>query len=334
MQAIAHKSGNKVVLLGTGGTISGRSTLGTDNLGYAVGEVGVEDLVATVPGGLPDGVALVTEQVAQVDSKDMDAAVWEQLAVRCRHHLGQMDVQAVLITHGTDTMEETAYFLHRVLAGSVARGKPVVLTGAMRPASSLSPDGPGNLRDALAVAALPGAHGVLVVMGGRVFGGADVQKVHGYRLDAFESRDNGPIAYVEEGQVRAVRAWPSGDDGSPAATAALPPAGNWPRVEIVLSHACASGFAVEALLAHADATGQRLHGIIVAGTGNGTVHQSLEAALLRAQARGVVVQRSTRCSEGRVLPTRNDVIPDAAGLSPVKARIALALDLMAAPAPG
>lgn len=331
---MAHKSDNKVVLLGTGGTISGRSALGTDNVGYAVGEVGVEDLVAMVTAGLPAGMALVAEQVAQVDSKDMDAAVWELLAARCRHHLRQPDVAALVITHGTDTMEETAYFLHRVLADPDLHRKPVVLTGAMRPASSRSPDGPGNLLDALAVAALPGARGVVVVMAGRVFSGADVQKVHGYRLDAFESRDAGPIAYVEEGQVRAVQPWPASDAGTPGGVALARAASGWPRVEIVTSHACTSAFVVDALLAHADATGDRLHGIVVAGTGNGTVHQALEGALLRAQARGVVVQRSTRCSEGQVLPTRHDVFPDAAGLSPVKARIALMLAMMADAVPG
>ena len=328
-----NESGTKLVLLGTGGTISARSALGTDNVGYAVGEIGVDDLKAMLPDGSPAGMSLVTEQVAQVDSKDMDAMVWQHLAARCRYHLGRAEVRGVVITHGTDTMEETAYFLHSVLADSELCSKPVVLTGAMRPASSLSPDGPGNLRDALVVAACPGASGVVVAMAGRVFGGIDVQKVHGYRLDAFESPDAGPLAYVEEGRVRAVRPWPGGDSGLPGVRQFPLHAAGWPRVEIVMSHSGASACVVDALLAHAGVTGVQLHGIVVAGTGNGSVHKALTEALLRAQAHGVVVQRSTRCSAGRVLPTRNDVLPDSAGLSPVKARIALMLSLMARAAP-
>jgi L-asparaginase len=104
----------------------------------------------------------------------------------------------VVITHGTDTLEETAFFLHSVLAPA----KPVVLTCAMRPATALSPDGPQNVRDAIAVAATAGAQGVTVVCAGTVHSGVDVQKVHTYRLDAFASGDAGPIGYVEEGAVR------------------------------------------------------------------------------------------------------------------------------------
>lgn len=329
MQVMNQKFGDKLVLLGTGGTISGRSALADDNVAYTVGEVGIGDLLPTVPGGVAPGCLLVTEQIAQIDSKDMGAAVWQQLAARCQLHLCQADVRGVLITHGTDTMEDTAYFLHRYLAGTDARTKPVVLTGAMRPASSLSPDGPGNLRDALAVATHAGARGVVVVMAGKVFDGADVQKVHGYRLDAFESADAGPIAYVEEGQVRVVRGWPAGDAEPLRAAQRILSSNPWPRVEIVMSHAGAGAFVVDALLAHAGATGERLDGIIVAGTGNGSVHQDLLAALLRARSQGVAVVRSTRCSQGRVLATRNDVFPDSHGLSPVKARIALMLATMA-----
>ena len=331
MQVMEQKFGNKLVLLGTGGTISGRAAIGADNVADAVGEVGVDDLAASVAGGLPDGLSLVTEQVAQIDSKDMDGLVWQRLADRCRHHLAQADVRGLVIAHGTDTMEETAYFLHCVLAGTEAMAKAVVLTGAMRPASSLSPDGPGNLRDALAVAADVGACGVVVAMAGKVFAGAEVQKVHGYRLDAFESPDAGPLAYVEEGRVRIVRSWMAVGMAGQAELVALslPPPASWPRVEIIMSHAGAGALLVDALLAHARATGMQLDGIIVAGTGNGSVHEALLSALLRAQAQGVSVRRSTRCCQGRVLSTRNDVLPHCDGLSPAKARIALMLGMIA-----
>ena len=324
-----NKSRSTFVVLGTGGTISGRSARDSDNVAYAVGEVGVDALVRDLPGGSPDnGMVLLTEQIAQIDSKDMRAAVWRLLAERCLHYLALDHVGGIVVTHGTDTMEETAFFLHMVLSGAEAPAKPVVLTGAMRPASSLSPDGPQNLRDALVVAAHAGAVGVVVVMAGAVYAGSEVQKAHCYRLDAFDAGDAGALGYVEEGRLRMVRAWPSGNGAVPHPLRAYRQATRWPRVEIVMSYAGADGCVVDALLEHAHATGEALDGIVVAGTGNGTVHQDLEAALLRARARGVVVVRSTRCSKGRVLSTEKDTLPDAEGLSPVKARIAMMLRMM------
>ena len=114
-------------------------------------------------------------------------------------HLAQADVDAVVITHGTDTLEETAWFLHLALDPCLTAAKPVVLTCAMRPASSRSADGPQNLLDALAVARLPQARGVVAVCTGAIHAAADVQKVHTYRLQAFDSGDAGALGYVEEG---------------------------------------------------------------------------------------------------------------------------------------
>src|SRR4051794_9743617 len=126
----------RVVVLGTGGTIAGKAASIGDNIGYTAGQVGVADLL----GGIepPAGVTLVAEQVAQLDSKDMSFEVWQKLAQRCAHWLARPDVAGIVITHGTDTLEETAFFLHSVLAAT----KPVVLTCAMRPATALAPDGP------------------------------------------------------------------------------------------------------------------------------------------------------------------------------------------------
>ena len=301
------------MVLATGGTIAGRAASAQDNLGYRAGEVGVGELLAGI--AAPEGFVLEGEQVAQLDSKDMEHAVWHALAQRCAHWLAQADVAGLVVTHGTDTMEETAFFLQAVLAPA----KAVVLTGAMRPATSANADGPQNLADALAVAASPGAQGVCVVFAGAVHGPQDVQKVHGYRLDAFASGDAGPLAYVEEGRLRLVRAWPQAG----AATRALPPPEHWPRVEIVLSHAGANGAIVDALVRDGVA------GLVVAATGNGTVHHALEAALLRAHAAGVAVRRASRCAQGRILPHAGERLPAAGDLSPVKARIALMLELLA-----
>ena len=328
---------SSIVVLGTGGTIAGRASSAGDNIGYTAGEVGVAQLLESI-GGFQDGrFRLVAEQVAQVDSKDMGFALWQQLAARCAHWLAQPEVAAIVITHGTDTLEETAYFLQAVLDPA----KPIVLTCAMRPATALVPDGPQNLLDAMAVASTPGARGVLAVCAGNIHGAQDVQKVHSYKVDAFSSGEAGLVGVVEEGRVRLFRPWPSAIDfyteNRPPAQVEIAreaiknivisavAASDWPRVEIVLNYAGANGLLVDALVA------QGVRGIVVAGTGNGTLHLDLQAALLRAMAAGVRVLRSTRCVFGRVQAMPADAIPDAQGLSPVKARIALLLELLAAP---
>lgn len=312
----------KIVILGTGGTIAGRAASAFDNIGYTAAQVGIEQLVAAVP-ALADEGPVITEQVAQIDSKDMSFAVWAQLALRVNHFLAQSDVQGIVITHGTDTLEETAYFLQRVCHPA----KPVVLTCAMRPATALAPDGPQNVLDAVAVARHAGAQGVVAVCAGTIHSALDVQKVHSYQLDAFSSGDAGPVGYVEEGGIRVLRNWPKAQENWVLSAinivAKLTSKADWPRVEIVMNYAGASGAVVEALLA------QGVQGLVVAATGNGTLHHALAAALLKAQAGGVKVLRASRCLNGRVLPTPGDAIPDSEGLSPVKARVELMLRLLA-----
>jgi len=314
----------RIVVLGTGGTIAGRAASGGDNIGYTAGQVGVADLLGGIEA--PEGLALAAEQVAQLDSKDMEPDVWLQLARRCAFWLAEADVAGVVITHGTDTLEETAFFLQAVLAP----GKPVVLTCAMRPASSLSPDGPQNVRDAIAVAATPAARGVTVVCAGAVHSAFDVQKVHTYRQDAFASGDVGPVGYVEEGVVRRVRDWPESPARSKLLEAGEAAAMQWPRVEILTSHAGATGAIVDLLLQERamGVVAEPVRGLVLAATGNGTVHHALEAAALRAQDAGVAVLRATRCASGRILPRPDDKLRDAGALTPVKARIALMLELI------
>jgi len=309
-------SGKKIAILATGGTIAGTSPVPGDNLGYTAAQLRVEDLLASVPA--LQGLPLLCEQVAQLDSKDMTFEVWRELAQRCNHWLAQADVAGIVITHGTDTLEETAFFLQSVLAPA----KPVVLTCAMRPATALAPDGPQNLLDAVSVAGWSGAHGVVAVCAGTIHAARDVSKRHTYRLDAFASGDAGPIGYVEEGRLRLLRAWPDAAGDSGAVLRKFLQAQRWPRVEIVTSHAGASGAVVQALVA------QGVEGLVVAGSGNGSVHHELEVALRAAHDSGVAVLRSTRCAEGEVLARPGDKLPHSAGLSPVKARIALMLSLL------
>ncbi len=311
----------KVVILGTGGTIAGISSRAFSNIDYTAAQLGVSDLVGSIA-GLGLDYAVETEQVAQIDSKDMSFEVWAALANRVQHHLSQSDVCGVVVTHGTDTLEETAYFLQAVLSPA----KPVVLTCAMRPASAVVPDGPQNILDALAVARHDGARGVVVVCAGALHSAEDVQKIHTYQLNAFGSGDAGVIGFIEENVLKLVRNWPVAQQIQAQIAikniATLNRMNAWPKVEIVMNYVGVNGAVVDALVA------SNVQGLVVAGTGNGTVHKALEAALLAAMARGVQVMRATRCAQGRVLPRTDDIFVSSGGLSPVKTRILLMLRLI------
>ncbi len=305
------------VILGTGGTIAGTAASAQDSVGYRAAQLGVAALVAAVPA--LQGLALEAEQVAQIDSKDMSAAVWQALARRAAAHLARPEVGGVVVTHGTDTLEETAYFLHRVLAPT----KPLVLTAAMRPATALLADGPQNLFDAVMLARQRDACGVMAVLAGEVFAATALRKCHTFRLDAFEAGDAGLLAAVENGVLRRFREAPAAVALGLQTIAAAPDA--WPRVEIVLNHAGADGRLVDALVA------QGLQGLVLAGTGNGSLSASLEAAALRAQAAGVRVLRASRCAHGALLGDGSP-LPGAGALSAVQARIELLLQgLLARP---
>ncbi len=315
----------KIVVLGTGGTIAGLAASAADSRDYVAAQKPVGELMTGL--AAPSGFELLSEQVAQIDSKDMDLAVWQKLLQRCVHWLAQADVQGLVITHGTDTLEETAFLLQTVLAPR----KPVVLTCAMRPANAADADGPQNLRDALAVATTAGAQGVLAVCAGRILGAQDVQKVHSSRLDAFSAGEAGDIGQVHQGCVERRRDWPQPRVPQEMLLEVLLTAPALPRVEIVLSHAAACGATVDALVDPAVAArfgAPPVRGLVLAGTGGGTVHHELEAALRRAQAAGLRVLRSTRCADGFLQPRLGDEFPVAEGLSPVKARLALILELL------
>jgi len=330
VQVNSEKNAKKIVVLGTGGTIAGTASNAADNIGYTAAQVGVAQLLDAVPGlsSLLQGHALLSEQVAQVDSKDMRFDIWQTLVRRVSAHLSQPDVTGLVITHGTDTLEETAYFLHAVLPARLINSKPVVLTCAMRPASSLSPDGPQNLKEAVTVALRAGANGVVAVCAGSVHAALDVQKNHTYQPAAFTSGDAGPLAYVEEGAVRLLRNWPLAPElKAQEAIEKIAFVSTWPRVEVVMNYAGCDGAVVDALL-RCSPDASPLRGLVVAGTGNGTIHKDLEAALRRALQAGVRVVRTTRCANGRVLPAAKSEFASSDGLSPVKARVALMLDLM------
>lgn len=312
-----------VVVLGTGGTIAGVSATGQDH-DYEAARLNVDDLVAAVPSLAGEPIEAL--QVAQVDSKDMGWPVWRALLRALSEALARPDVAGVVVTHGTDTLEETAWMLHLLLPP----GKTVVLTAAMRPATSAQADGPRNLADAVRVArwaAREGRSGVVAVMQGRVWPGTDVRKAHSWQLDAFDGGGVEPLALLQGDDIHEApdALWvPPRDQlcGPLLALEALP------RVEIVTSHADADGAVVDALLmASPHVAGRPLKGLVVACTGHGTLHRDLEAALLRARRAGVVVWRSTRVARGGVEAGPDDTWPVAGRLTPAQARVALTVTL-------
>lgn len=308
MQSVAQT----LVIIGTGGTIAGASGSATDNVGYKAGSLSVESLVSAVPALASK--ALEAEQLAQLDSKDMDHATWARLARRVREHLDRPEVRGIVITHGTDTLEETAYLLQRVLAPE----KPVVLTAAMRPATAIQADGPQNLLDAVAVAEAEGVRGVVAVVAGQVWSGLELRKTHSYRLNAFEAGpDAGPLAVVEEGALRRFRDWPQGE--ALGVTLLPEDASRWPWVEVLGSHAGSEARSLDAWRAAG------LQGLVLACTGNGTLNRALDAPVQALKDAGIPVWRTTRCAQGRIVGASDE---PAAALSPWAARIELMLTLL------
>jgi len=309
----------RIALLATGGTIAGAAADALQTAGYQAGALPVERLLEVVPAlkGLAD---IEAEQLASIDSKDMSYAVWNALCSRLETLLVRDDIDGVVITHGTDTLEETAFLLHL----TVKSHKPVVLTAAMRPATALSADGPLNLCQAVTVAADPAAagRGVLVVVNNQIHGARDVSKRNTTAVQAFESPEFGILGWVQDARVEFHRILtrPHTLD-TPFVAPAV-----WPEVALVVSYTGVSRIAVDALVAAG------VRGLVVAGTGNGSIHAQLQQALSEAAAQGVAVVRASRTGAGHVM--RNGAAPDdalglvAAGtLSPYKARVLLMLAL-------
>lgn len=310
----------RIVILATGGTIAGSSADPASSARYQAATVPVSALVTAVP-ALQAVARIETEQVAQLDSKDMVFTLWSALAARIAFWSTQPDVAGIVITHGTDTLEETAMALHLTQPCAV----PVVLTAAMRPSTSQSADGPQNLLDAVRVAAHPGAagKGVLVVLNQQIHAGRDAVKAHTSAVDAFVSPVAGPLGFVQDDYVRFTR--------SPAHGPRLwPMPAGWPEVEIVASYAQPGRLAIDAMVAGG------VRGLVVAAAGNGSVHEALIAALADAARAGVAVVRSSRTGAGHVtIPTHPNpatgAFVSAGDLNPYKARVVLLLALASDP---
>jgi len=285
-----------IKILATGGTIAGAQA-DAKSYGYKSGSFKVEDLINAVP-QLKELADLTGEQVANIGSQDMNDAVWLKLAQRVNQVLASPDVDGVVITHGTDTMEETAFFLDL----TVKSDKPVVLVGSMRPATAVSADGPANLYSAVAVASSPGAkaRGVLVVLNDEAHAARNVTKTDTTSVDTFKSLNRGPVALVHTGQI----AWFEQMDRRHTSKSEFDVSGRTqlPRVDIIYAHANMSPDLIDA------AVKAGAKGLVVAGVGDGNMTDQALAALGRARKAGVVVVRSTRLPEGLVL--RNNEVND------------------------
>lgn len=310
-----------ILICATGGTIAG-SAAAVDDQHYKAGVFSVETLTGAVP-GLGDRVDLRTEEFFALDSVDLTLADRVRLARHLQEVLDGDDApDGIVVTHGTDSMEETAYVLHLLLDTEV----PVVLTGAMRPADDPGADGPANLADAVAVAADPAARGLgtLVVFGGQVLGARDVTKRTAGRLDAFECL-HGPLGHVLEGRL-VVGARPARAFGPTSVFRPSDLPDPLPAVEILVSHPEMTPELVRAVVRSGAA------GLVHGGPGGGNVSRPVVAMLDEAHRDGLVVVRASRLGFG---PTaRNGDISDdehdwvcAGDLPPVKARVLLALAL-------
>jgi L-asparaginase len=308
-----------VVVAATGGTIAGAGGVG---YGYSSGELSVNDLIHAVP-DLEGLAELSGEQVANIGSQDMNDEVWLRLARRLKQISADEAVDAVVVTHGTDTMEETAYFLSLV----VPTEKPIVLVGSMRPATAIGADGPANLYNAVATAVDPTARGrgPMVVLNDKIHYARNVTKTKTTAVDTFASPNRGPAGLVHAGSIT----WfaPLDRRHSVESELSIDGVDRLPLVEIVYAHASMGTVMIDAALERG------AEGIVVAGLGNGNMPQAALEALEDAVRRGVVVVRSTRLESGLVL-RNNEVDDDAAGfvasgeLNPAKSRALLVLALL------
>jgi L-asparaginase len=310
----------KIHLLATGGTIAGTASNATDTANYSAAALGADTLLAALPeaGAI---ARIASEQLFARDSKDLQPADWLQLAQRLRELIAQDDrPDGIVITHGTDTIEETAFFLSLTLPRTI----PIVLTAAMRPATARSADGPMNLLQAIAAAAEPrfSAAGPLVATNDRLWRACDVTKRHTHAPDALGGFEAAPFATAVGTRWNAPHALSEPD--APLFCDALPAA--LPEVWILPGYAGAPAELVDG------AVERGVRGLVLALAGHGSVPQAWEPAIGRALEAGVAIVRASRVAVGGVTPDANygdtarGTIASAA-LSPVQARILLMLCL-------
>jgi L-asparaginase len=310
-----------IVILATGGTIAGAAATGTQ-ASYTSGAVTIDAMLAAVP-GIRDLATIKGEQISNVGSQDMTLEIMLKLAKRINVLLAQSDVNGIVVTHGTDTMEETAYFLNLV----VKSDKPVVLVGSMRPSTAVSADGPLNLFEGVAVAADPKAagRGVLVVMNDWIHAAHSLTKTSTTAVQTFMSPIRGVVGICSYGKNDFFNTPPwkhtIGSEFDISNIAQLP------RVDILYAYADMPADMIDASVKNG------AKGIVIAGVGNGNMNKAALEAAERAVKNGVVVVRSSRVatgSVGRNVEVNDDEMGFVASdeLNPQKSRILLALALL------
>ena len=319
----AFSAGSKpnIVILATGGTIAGAAASGTQSA-YTSGAVGIDTMIAAVP-GITDLATIKGEQISSVGSQDITFDIMLKVAKRINELLPTNAVDGIVITHGTDTMEETAFFLNLV----VKSDKPVVMVGSMRPSTAVSADGPLNLYNAVAVAADPKAKGkgVLVVMNDWIHGAHSLTKTSTTDVQTFMSPLRGLVGVASYGK----NDWFSTPPWKHtlASEFDIKDVTKLPRVDVIFACADMSPDLIDA------AANNGAKGIVIAGVGNGNMNKASVEAAARAVKKGVVVVRSSRVALGQV--GRNvEVNDDEMGfiasdeLNPQKSRILLSLALL------
>ena len=310
----------KIRIIATGGTIAGVSSTSASSA-YTAGQVGIQTLLDAVPQIL--NLAEVDgEQLVNIGSQDMNDEVWLKLAKRVNQLLNEEGYDGVVITHGTDTMEETAYFLNL----TVKSDKPVVLAGSMRPSNAISADGPANLYNAVAAAVSPACKGmgVLCCMNNQLLDAKTVIKTHTIDCDTFEGGPSGIIGYVYNGEAHMLQT--PNNKHTVNSLFDVSKISKLPKVGIVYGYANASPLPMQAFV---DAS---FDGIVLAGVGDGNFYKDVFDVAVKAQNQGIQIVRSSRCPTG---PTcLNSEVDDAKyhfvaslELNPQKARVLLMLAL-------
>src|SRR6185436_13634301 len=319
--AAAQTKKANIVILATGGTIAGAAATGTQ-AGYTSGAVTIDAMIAAVP-GIKDLANIKGEQVSNVGSQDMSFDIMLKLAKRINELINKDDVDGIVVTHGTDTMEETAFFLNLV----VKSDKPVVMVGSMRPSTAVSADGPLNLYNAVGVAADPKAagRGVLVVMNDWIQGAHSLTKTSTTSVQTFMSPLRGLVGTANYGKNDYFTSpeWKHTTQSEFDITGVT----TLPRVDIIYASADMSPDLIEC------AATNGAQGIVIAGVGNGNINKASVTAAANAVKKGVVVVRSSRVatgSVGRNVELNDDELGFIASdeLNPQKARILLTLALL------
>lgn len=321
MRTAATTQRPRIVVVATGGTIASEGATPMQTVGYARPALGADALVASVP-ALAELAEVRAEQLFQMLSGHLSSDDWLALSRRINDLVAFDDVDGVVVTHGTDALEETAYWLTLTVRST----KPVVMTGAMRPASALSADGPMNLYNAVALAATRAAtgFGVLVTLNDAIHSARDVTKMRTSSPDAFDSPEFGRLGRMQGGVAqfhrRPLRRHTADSEFDVGALDGLP------RVDITYSHVGASRVPIDALVA----AGAR--GLVNAGFGQGDVTPDVLDGLKEARRRGVHVVRASRVPAGTVVENgalKDDALDFVAAdtLNPQKARVLLMLAL-------